>query len=98
MRMAFGVTSTSSSAAIHSMAVSSVWMRGAGNFTVKVDSGEGSEYTATLSTTDMTAVADARYAPDRWVFLRVKDHILLEWANAGAKTWGLEVIYKSAEA
>ena len=33
MRMAFGVTSTSSSSAIHSIAVSSVWIFGAGSLT-----------------------------------------------------------------
>jgi hypothetical protein len=66
--------------------------------TIKVDSGEGSEYTATLSSTDMTALADLRYAPDRWPFLRVKDHILIEYANGSSRTWGLEVIYKAAEA
>ncbi|MBM3496742.1 MAG: hypothetical protein FJX72_20840 [Armatimonadetes bacterium] len=69
---------------------------GAGNFTIKVDSAEGAEYDSVLNTQDMTAVADELYAPDNPPWIRAKDGILCEWANAGSKTWGLEVIYARA--
>lgn len=67
-------------------------------FTISVDSGEGVEYNAVLSSTDMTALTDKVYAPDRWPFLRVKDHLQFTYANGSNRVWGLEVIYRSAEA
>lgn len=66
---------------------------GAGNFTITMDSLEGVEYDAILSSTDMTALQDKDYAPDNPPRIRATDALKLEWANAGAKTWGLEVIY-----
>jgi len=68
-------------------------------YTIKVESAEGVEYSAILNgSPDMTLLTDSRYAPDQWPFMRVKDHLLFEYANGSNRTWGLEVIYKSARA
>ncbi len=66
-------------------------------YAITVDSAEGVEYNAILNgSVDMTALTDSRYAPDRWPFVRVKDHLLFEYANGSNRIWGLEVIYQSA--
>ncbi len=66
---------------------------GAGNFTITIDSAAGVEYDSILNTQDMTAAQDEIYAPDNPPRLRAVDGLRMEWANAGAKVWGLEVIY-----
>ena len=67
---------------------------GAGNLTVTLDSIFGAAYNCVLLTQDMTAVTDLVWSPDKDSgALAVGDKLVIEWANAGAKTYGLEVIW-----
>lgn len=65
---------------------------GAGDLTVKIDSTANSKYDALLETYDMTAVTDYVRSFDNWV--SSGDAIVITWANASSRTWGLELIWK----
>lgn len=64
---------------------------GAGNFTINHDSGNGSAYDVNIATQDMTAVTDYIFQPDIPMHFDSGDEIDIAWANAGGKTYGLEV-------
>lgn len=65
---------------------------GSGSFTVNVDSTAGAEYDYNVITEDMTSVSDVArtFTPGEMSFA-VGDALVFAWANAGGKTWGLEV-------
>jgi len=67
---------------------------GAGNLTAKIDNGEGAAYDIVLLTQDMTAVTDLMWSPEDPIEFRAGDSLVIEWANAGEKTYGLEIVYK----
>lgn len=67
---------------------------GVQNFTVTVNSDEGSEYDAVLSSTAMNSLTD-KYLTDKNI-IRAVDHVTFALANAAGLTWGLEVIYRPA--
>jgi hypothetical protein len=66
---------------------------GAGNFTSDVDAGAGSGYDLNIITQDMTAVVNFIFQPDYPMHFDAADEIDFAWANAGGKTYGLEVKY-----
>ena len=67
------------------------------NFTITLDSRLGSEYDVVLRTKAMNTVQDDVWAinstTERRFFFN-GDTLVFAWANAGGKTYGLEVIYK----
>lgn len=67
---------------------------GAGNLTVTVDATAGAVYDVVLKTQDMTAVTDLVWSPERPLSFSNGDLIKVAWANAGTKTYGLEVGWK----
>jgi len=66
---------------------------GAGNLTITLDSVLGAAYDAVLLTQDMTSVVDYVWRPSPGPMFMVGDKIVIAWANAGEKTYGLEVIW-----
>ena len=68
---------------------------GAGDFVVTQDSYLGPTYDTVLLTQDMTTVTDLyqTYQVGEAVFDN-NDKITFTWANAGNKTYGLEVLYR----
>ena len=47
-----------------------------------------------LLTQDMTAVIYFMWSPEDPIEFRAGDSLVIEWANAGEKTYGLEIVYK----
>ena len=66
-----------------------------GNFTATVDNESGAAYDEVLVTQDMTAVTDYIWHPTRPKEFKAGDEVDFAWANAGTKTYGLEVIWKA---
>lgn len=64
---------------------------GAGNLTVTLDSGDGAAYDTVLLTQDMTLVTDLFWQPDRPIELDDVDALVIAWANAAGRTYGLTV-------
>ena len=69
----------------------------AGNLTVTIDNGAGAAYDTVVFTQDMTAVTDLVWSPDIPLQLASTDHIDIAWANAGNKTYGIEILYTIIE-
>ena len=67
---------------------------GAGNLTVTIDANAGAAYDYLLATQDMTSVTNYSYQPTRPINLDAGDKIVIAWANAGTKTYGIEVKYR----
>lgn len=66
----------------------------AGDFTAKVDANAGSAYDLQILKQDMTAVTDFIFQPEIPLHFDAGDEIDFAWANAGGKTYGLEVKYQ----
>lgn len=64
---------------------------GAGDLTVKLDALAGAAYDTVLLTQDMTTVTDLVYIPTNPMQFVRGDKIVVAWANAGNKTYGVEV-------
>lgn len=74
------------------------------NFVVANNAGAGAVYDVVLSTTNMNAVADVHYLPDRpivfWGYVTypviglARDVLTITYANTNNRAWGLEVIYR----
>jgi len=84
------ITPTAASA-IDSMMLHLSAAGGAGNLTFTIDAIAGAAYDTVLLTQDMTAVTDLYWQPDRPIELDSGDKIVVAWANAGGKTYGLTV-------
>jgi len=67
---------------------------GAGDLTATIDHGVDAVYDTVILTQDMTAVTDLVWQPDRPLEFSKTDELDLAWANAGEKTYGIEVIWK----
>jgi len=63
----------------------------AGNLTVTVDAAAGAVYDVVLLTQDMTLLTDLHWQPDRPIELTKDDKIVVAWANASTRTYGLTV-------
>jgi hypothetical protein len=68
---------------------------GGGNFTATVDSATGAAYDINLITQDMTIVTDLIWQPEHPIQFFVGDEIDFAWANAGAATYGMTVIWEA---
>lgn len=64
---------------------------GAGNLTVILDAIAGPAYDTALLTQDMTLVTDLLWLPERPIELDRGDSIVIAWANAAGRTYGLTV-------
>ena len=64
---------------------------GAGDLTVTLDANAGAAYDAVLLTQDMTLVTDLLWQPENPISCDKGDKIVIAWANAATKTYGLEV-------
>ena len=77
--------------ALESVAVHLSAAGGAGNLTVTVDANAGAAYDVVLKTIDMTSITDWVWQPERPIELASGDKVVIAWANAGEKTYGLTV-------
>ena len=68
---------------------------GAGSLTATIDNGAGAAYDYVILTQDMTAVTDLIWSPERPMEFGPTDELDIAWPNAGTKTYGLEIIYKT---
>ena len=66
---------------------------GAGILTISVDSAAGAAYDVVLIPQDMTVVVDLLYIPDLKLHFAAGDKIKVVWANANARTYGVEFVY-----
>lgn len=67
----------------------------AGDFTITMDNDYGANYDVVLFTQDMTSLtslAQTYYNKERR--FKAEDELDFAWANASARTYGMEVIYK----
>lgn len=68
---------------------------GAGDLTATIDNGTNAAYDVLLLTQDMTAVTDLVWTPTRPLEFFAGDELDIAWANAGTKTYGLEIVFKT---
>lgn len=59
--------------------------------TISLDAAAGTAYDTVIFTQDMTLVTDLYFQPEQQINLKPNDGIKISWANAGGKTYGLEV-------
>ena len=67
---------------------------GATNFTATLDHGTGATYDLLIVDKDLTTATDVIFQPDRPMEFLPDDELDIAWANAGTKTYGLEIVYK----
>jgi len=67
---------------------------GAGNLTVTFDANAGTEYDTTLLTQDMTLITDLLWQPETPISCDMGDKIVIAWANANNRTYGLETKFE----
>jgi hypothetical protein len=65
------------------------------NLTITVDSGTAAAYDIVLLTQAMNGVTDLVWQPDRPYIFSAGDEIDIAYANGGAATYGVEVIYSA---
>jgi len=86
------VTATpSNAAALDLVSVHLSAAGGGGDLTVTLDAAAGAVYDVVLLTQDMTAVTNLLWQPDRPIELAPGDKVVVAWANAGTKTYGILV-------
>lgn len=66
---------------------------GAGSLTLTVDAAAGAAFDTVLLTQDMTAVTDLHFLPELPIRLDKGDKLVVAWANASARTYGLELVW-----
>lgn len=66
---------------------------GAGNLTVTTDANAGATYDAVLALQDMTAIVDYVYVPANPIPFADGDKVVIAWANAVNKTYGIEAFW-----
>lgn len=67
---------------------------GAGDLTITVDANAGAAYDVVILTQDMTAVTDLVWAPERPWYFESGDKLVIAWANANTRTYGLELSWR----
>lgn len=67
---------------------------GAGDLTATINHGTAAAYDIVILTEDMTSVVDLVWQPTRPREFMPGDELDIAWANAGTKTYGLEVVFK----
>ena len=68
---------------------------GAGDLTATIDSGIGAAYDIVILIQDMTTVTDLVWNTERPMEFGPDDELDIAWANAGTKTYGLEIVWKA---
>jgi hypothetical protein len=68
---------------------------GAGNLTAILDANAGAAYDVVILTQDMTSITDLVYAPERPLVFENGDKLVVAWANASNRTYGVEVKHKA---
>jgi hypothetical protein len=68
---------------------------GAGNLTITLDAIAGAAYDTVLFTQDMTSVVDLHWQPTRPINFSNGDKLVIAWANASTRTYGLEIIWSA---
>ena len=68
---------------------------GSGNLTATLDANAGAVYDAIILTQDMTTITDLVYAPERPIAFENGDKLVIAWANANARTYGVEVNHRA---
>ena len=66
---------------------------GAGNLTATLDANAGAVYDTVILTQDMITITDLVYAPERPLQFDANDKLVIAWANANNRTYGVEVKY-----
>lgn len=66
---------------------------GSGNLTATTDANAGAAYDAVLTLQDMSAITDYVYVPTNPVPFVAGDKVVIAWANAGNKTYGIEAFW-----
>lgn len=64
-----------------------------GNLTVTEDANAGAAYDVVHLTSNLTAQADLTWFPETPIPMVNGDKMVIAWANAGGKTFGLQVYY-----
>lgn len=67
---------------------------GSGDLTVTKISSKGTEYNTLILKKDMTSLQDFAEG-EMDIPLMHGDELIIEWANAGGVTWGIEVYYNT---
>jgi len=66
---------------------------GAGDLTATINSAAGPAYDVVLINQDMTAVTDIILQPAQPHEFEAGDELLIAWANANTRTYGIEVVW-----
>jgi len=69
---------------------------GAANMTITIDRDAGAAYDLVIDTEDMTSVVNYHLIPTRPIYLFPDDKLVVAWANANGRTYGLEILYRGA--
>ena len=64
-----------------------------GSLTATMDAGAGATYDAVIFSQDMTSVTNLLWQPELPVIFNASDELDIAWANAGGKTYGIEIIH-----
>ena len=64
------------------------------DFTISLDSTEGSAYDVLIYSKDMNGVQDVIWEPDRAMHFIANDELDMAWTNTDSRTWGLEIRYR----
>jgi hypothetical protein len=67
---------------------------GAGNFVATLDASAGAAYDTIIFTQDLTLLADMFWQPDSPIFFNIGDKLVITWANANGRTYGIEAVYE----
>jgi len=65
----------------------------AGDLTITLDANSGATYDVVILTQDMTAVTDFVWQPTRPLRFEAGDSLVIQWANAAARTYGMTTVY-----
>lgn len=68
---------------------------GAGNFTCDVDANAGAVYDLNVVTQDFTAVQNFIFQPDTPMSFENGDKLVLAWANANNRVYGLTLVWEA---
>lgn len=67
---------------------------GAGTLTITLDANAGAVYDVVLFSQSMVAETDVIYRPERPRALVAGDKLVIAWANANSRTYGLELQWR----
>ena len=65
----------------------------AGNLTITVDDADGAVYDVVLYTLSMVTITDHVWKPVNPIIFDTSDTVVVAWANASNRTYGIEIVY-----